>query len=486
MYPLETIVSRAKRRGFVYAWSDIYGWLANAWDLGPYGAQLRKNILDARRQFFVQEQPNIVWIDGAILMHPKVWEASGHVGGFNDPLIDDKNTGERFRADKLIEDAFEYVRKSEWKNDDEILADYKDTYTIPNLIPDSRPLETQHAFIVGEKIKNPNNKKKDADWTDVRTFSLMLATQLWVLEDDTSKVWLRPETAQAMFVNFRNVVDTTRLRLPFGLAQVGKAFRNEITPGNFLFRTREFEQMEIQMFLTPELSNTWFSKFQEMSREFWTERLGFNKDNLRNRDHAWDELAHYASQARDFEFQYPRGWGELQGIHDRSDYDVKAHQTSSWKNLQYSDPITWARFVPHVVELSMGLSRTLLTAMLDAYDEESYDDGNWNAQTRIVARFHPNIAPVKFAILPLIKKSDEQVQFAEELFAKLTKQYVCEYDDGGAIGKRYRRQDEIGTPYCLTIDHDTVDPESENYQTVTLRDRDTMEQRRVKMDEISL
>lgn len=486
MYPLETIVSRAKRRGFVYAGSDIYWGLANAWDLGPYGAQLRKNILDAWRQFFVQEQANIVAIDGSILMHPKVWEASGHVGWFNDPLIDDKNTGERFRADKLIEDKIEAIRKKDWKTDEEILVGYKDVYTISNLIPDSRPLETQHAFIVWEKIRNPNAKKKDADWTDVRTFSLMLATQLWVIEGDASKVWLRPETAQAMFVNFRNVIDTTRLKLPFGLAQVGKAFRNEITPGNFLFRTREFEQMEIQMFLTPELSDTWFAKFQEMSREFWTQRLGINKDNLRNRDHAWDELAHYASQARDFEFQYPRGWGELQGIHDRSNYDVKAHQTASGKNMQYSDPITWARFVPHVVELSMWLSRTILTAMLDAYDEEEYEDGNWNAQTRTVARFHPNIAPVKFAILPLIKKNEDQVKFANDLFSKLAKNYVCEYDDGGAIGKRYRRQDEIGTPYCLTIDHDTVDPESENYQTVTMRDRDTMEQKRVSIEEISL
>ena len=486
MFPLETIVSRAKRRGFVYPWSDIYGWLANAWDLWPYGTQLRKNILDAWRQFFVQEQPNIVGIDGALLMHPRVWEASGHVWGFNDPLIDDKNTGERFRADKIIEDYFESLRKSESKDDNGLLEQFRDTYQINNLVPDSRSLETQHTFIVWENIKNPNNKKKDADWTEVRTFSLMLATQLWVIEDDSSKVWLRPETAQAMFVNFRNVIDTTRLRLPFGLAQVGKAFRNEITPWNFLFRTREFEQMEIQMFLTPELSDTWFARFQEMSREFWTQRLGFRKENLRNRDHAWDELAHYANQARDFEFQYPRGWGELQWIHDRTDFDVKAHQETSWKNLQYTDPQTWQRFIPHVVELSMGLSRTLLTSMLNAYDEEEYQDGNWKQQTRVVARFHPNIAPVKFAILPLIKKNQDQVTFAEELFTRLSKEYVCEYDDGGAIGKRYRRQDEIGTPYCLTIDHDTVDPDSTNYQTVTIRDRDSMEQKRISLDEISL
>ncbi len=478
MFPLETIVSRAKRRGFVYPGSDIYWWLANAWDYGPYWSQLRKNILDAWRQFFVQEQPNIVGIDGAILMHPKVWEASGHVGWFNDPLIDDKNTGERFRADKLIEDNFEY-RRSQWATDEELTSWAAELVWAPNLVPDSWPLEMQHKYFIEADIRNPSNRKIKADWTNVRTFSLMLSTKLWVLEDDSSKVWMRPETAQAMFVNFRNVTDTTRLRLPFGLAQVGKAFRNEITPGNFLFRTREFEQMEIQMFLTPELSDEWYTKFETMSWEFRQERIWIKKENLRNRDHAGDELAHYASQARDFEFQYPWWWGELQWIHDRWNYDVSAHQEHSWKDLQYNDPMTWKRFIPNVVELSMGLSRTVLTAMLDAYDEEQYKDWKWNEQTRVVSRFHKNIAPVKFAILPLIKKDEKQVEIAHTLFKQLAKYHVCEYDDGWAIGKRYRRQDEIWTPFCVTIDHQSVED-----GTVTVRDRDSMDQKRVPLEEV--
>lgn len=478
MFPLETIVARAKRRGFVYPGSDIYGWLANAWDYGPYGSQLRKNILDAWWQFFVQEQPNIVGIDGAILMHPKVWEASGHVGGFNDPLIDDKNTGERFRADKLIEDNFEF-RRSQGATDEELETFAKDLVWAPNLVPDSWSMEMQYDYFIKADIRNPSNRKIKADWTNVRTFSLMLSTKLGVIEDESSKIWMRPETAQAMFVNFRNVTDTTRLRLPFGLAQVGKAFRNEITPGNFLFRTREFEQMEIQMFLTPELSDEWYGKFETMSWEFWSERIGIKKDNLRNRDHAGDELAHYASQARDFEFNYPWWWGELQGIHDRSDYDVKAHQESSGKDLQYNDPVTGKRFIPHVIELSMWLSRTILTAMLDAYDEETYTDANDREQTRVVSRFHKNIAPVKFAILPLIKKNEDQVQIAHDLFKKLTKYHVCEYDDGGAIGKRYRRQDEIWTPFCVTVDHQSVED-----GTVTVRDRDSMDQKRVALDDV--
>lgn len=314
-------------------------------------------------------------------------------------------------------------------SDDEILAHVSKQYNLSNLVPDSWPLEKQHEYIVAEGIKNPNNKK-DADWTDVRTFSLMLSTKLGVIEDDSSKVWMRPETAQAMFVNFKNITDTTRARLPFGLAQVGKAFRNEITPGNFLFRTREFEQMEIQMFLKAEHASEWFTKFEEMSWEFWTTRIGLKKDNLRNRDHASDELAHYASQARDFEFKFPRGWGELQGIHDRGNFDVSAHQEHSGKDMRYHDPYTGERFVPNVVELSMGLSRTVVTTMLDAYEEEKYTDGNGKENTRVVARFHKNIAPVKYAILPLIKKDEQQVAIAHNIYKKLAADYICEYDDG--------------------------------------------------------
>lgn len=472
VHNLDTIVARAKRRWFVYPGSDIYGGLANAWDLWPYGTQLRKNIYDQRWKYFVQQQPNIVAIDGALLMHPGVREASGHVAWFNDPLIDDKNTGQRFRADKIIEDLFE-TRRSEGKSDADI-QETVDTYGAPNLIPDSRTLEQLKAFIIAEIPNNPSKKKK-ADRTDVRKFSLMLATQLGVIEDEWSKVWLRPETAQAMFVNFRNVTDTTRLRLPFGLAQIGKAFRNEITPGNFLFRTREFEQMEIQMFLHADDAPTRFEKFQEMAWTFWTEKLAFDKENLRLRDHADDELAHYASQARDFEFHYPRGWGELQGIHNRGNFDVTQHAVHSGKNMQYNDPYTGERFIPNVVELSMGLSRTILAAMFDAYEEEELEGGD----TRTVLRFDPKIAPVTFAIFPLIKKDEDQVRIAEQIFADLSQDYVCEYDDGGAIGKRYRRQDEIGTPYCITVDHDSV-----NDGTVTIRHRDSMEQERVKIEEL--
>jgi len=477
-YPLETIVSRAKRRWFVYPWSDIYGGLANTWDFGPYGSLLRKNILDAWWKFFVQEQANIYGIDGAILMHPKVWEASGHVWWFNDPLIDDKNTWERFRADKLIEDALTKAVKK--YGEDAVLQKIQEEIDskISNLVPDSWINEQQYQYITYYKIKNPISQK-EANWTEIRKFSLMLSTHLWVIEDDSSKVRLRPETAQAMFVDYKNVIDTMRVRLPFGLAQVGKSFRNEITPGNFLFRTREFEQMEIQMFVEKDDANRQFDDFIKKSWFFLEERLGLQKDHLRNRDHAKDELAHYASQACDFEYQFPRWWWELQGVHDRWTFDLNAHQKTSGVDMQYHDPISGQRFIPNVVELSLGLSRVIVTVMLDAYQEESYKDGNGKDATRTVLKFHKNIAPIKFAILPLIKKDEKQVQIAKDLFQKLSQDYMCEYDEWWAIGKRYRRQDEIGTPFCLTIDHQSVED-----WTLTIRDRDTMEQKRIKTEDI--
>jgi len=415
-----------------------------------------------------------MWIDGAILMHPKVREASWHVGWFNDPLVDDKNTWERFRADKLIEDHLESMRPK--KDDASILEFIKWAYEVSNLVPDSWTLEQQHAVLVGEEIKNPSSKKS-ADWTDVRHFNLMLSTKLWVVEDESSKVWIRPETAQAMFVNFKNITDTTRARLPFWLAQVGKAFRNEITPGNFLFRTKEFEQMEIQMFLKKEDSDSRFQKFQDMSRDFRSNRIWLDKERLRNRDHDADELAHYASQARDFEYKFPWWRWELQWIHDRWDFDLKAHQEHSWKNLMYNDPFTWERFLPNVIELSMWLSRTVVTVMLDVYDEEEYTNGKWDKETRVVARFPFAIAPVKFAIFPLIKKDEDHVRISKEIYAQLSWSFMVEYDDGGAIGKRYRRQDEIGTPFCITVDNSST----ENW-TVTVRDRDTMEQQTLPID----
>ncbi len=477
-FSLDNIVAWAKRRGFVYPGSDIYWWLANAWDLGPYGSLLRKNIADQWIKYFVQEQENIMLIDWALLMHPKVWEASGHVAGFNDPLIDDKKTWERFRADKLIED--DIAKNLEKSNEADILKKIQADIdaNIASIVADSRTNDQQFKYITWYKLKNPTNKK-DADWTEIRKFSLMLATQLGVIENDSAKVWLRPETAQAMFVNFKNVIDTTRARLPFGLAQIWKAFRNEITPGNFLFRTREFEQMEIQMFVKPEESEEQFVKFVEQAGYFWKNIVGLKEENIRTRDHAKDELAHYARQARDYEFKFPRWRWELNGIHDRTDFDVKAHQEYSWKNLQYNDPITWQRYIPYVVELSMWLSRAILTVMADAYDEEKYSDWNWEEQTRVVARFHKNIAPIKFAVIPLVKKDEGQVKMAKEIYKKLTQDYMCEFDDSWNIWKCYRRQDEIGTPYCITIDNQSVLD-----GTVTIRDRDTMKQSRIKAEEI--
>ncbi len=477
-FSLDNIVAWAKRRGFVYPGSDIYWWLANAWDLGPYGSLLRKNIADQWIKYFVQEQENIMLIDWALLMHPKVWEASGHVAGFNDPLIDDKKTWERFRADKLIED--DIAKNLEKSNEADILKKIQADIdaNIASIVADSRTNDQQFKYITWYKLKNPTNKK-DADWTEIRKFSLMLATQLGVIENDSAKVWLRPETAQAMFVNFKNVIDTTRARLPFGLAQIWKAFRNEITPGNFLFRTREFEQMEIQMFVKPEESEEQFVKFVEQAGYFWKNIVGLKEENIRTRDHAKDELAHYARQARDYEFKFPRWRWELNWIHDRTDFDVKAHQEYSWKNLQYNDPITWQRYIPYVVELSMWLSRAILTVMADAYDEEKYSDWNWEEQTRVVARFHKNIAPIKFAVIPLVKKDEGQVKMAKEIYKKLTQDYMCEFDDSWNIWKCYRRQDEIGTPYCITIDNQSVLD-----GTVTIRDRDTMKQSRIKAEEI--
>ena len=474
MFPLDTIVARAKRRGFVYPGSDIYGWLANAWDYGPYGVQLKKNIADLRRKTFVQERDDMIGLDSQILMHPKTWEASGHVAGFNDPLIDDKNTGERFRADKLIEEKIEEKRKS--GNEKQVL----DIYGVANLIPESRTFEQMKTFIVNEIPNNPNSKKK-ADWTEVRKFSMMFYTYQGVIHDDENKIWLRPETAQGMFVNFKNITDTTRMRVPFGIWQIGKAFRNEITPGNFLYRTREFEQMEIEYFVEndPAKADEAFAGWREASMRRWQDIMQFKPEHVRFRQHESDELSHYSAGTFDVEFQYPWGRGELQGIANRTDFDLTAHQTHSGQSMQYTDPYTGARYIPRVIEPSFGLSRTLLATMFDAYDEEVYTAGSGQEETRVVVRFPLHIAPVKLAIFPLIKKDEQQVAISEELFKKLSKITMVEYDDGWAIGKRYRRQDEIGTPRCLTVDHATVES-----GIVTIRDRDTMEQISIHRDEV--
>lgn len=470
---LDSVVSRAKRKWFVYPWSDIYWGLANSWDYWPYWTLLRKNIVDLILKRFVQKRQDMVYLDAALLMHPKVWESSGHVSGFNDPLIDDKKTWERFRADKLIEDFFENIREDKKYSDDDIKSEFK----LRNLVPDSRDLEELYNFFIENNIKNPNTKKT-AERTKVRKFSLMLSTQLWVIEDSWSKVWLRPETAQWVYVNFRNIVDTTRMKVPFGAIQIWKAFRNEITPWNFIFRTREFEQAEIQYFVEPWTSWKFFSHFEEEHWKFWLEDIGLNKENLRQRDHDKDEMAHYAAKARDFEYKFPWGWGELQWIHDRTDFDLKNHQEHSWSIMQYVD---WngKRYIPHVVETALWIWRAMITVMVDSYDEEEYIDSNWNQEQRTVIRFNKKVAPIKFTIMPLIRKSKEMLEISNEIFDDLSNRYMCEYDERWAIWKRYRRQDEIWTPYCVTVDHQSIED-----WTVTVRDRDSMEQIRVPKDQI--
>lgn len=473
MHSLDTIVSRAKRKWFVYPWSDIYGWLANAWDYGPYGVQLKKNIQDLRWKTFVQARPDMVGLDAQILMHPKVWETSWHVDNFDDPLIDDKVTGERFRADKIIEDVIE----NWWLK----LEDLTQKYGVKNLIPESRTFDQMHAFIVAEIPNNPNSKKsKAAEWTEVRKFQMMFYTYQGVVHDDAdAKIWLRPETAQGIFVNFRNVLDTTRMRVPFGIAQVGKAFRNEITPGNFLYRTREFEQMEIEYFVAEADAKDKFADRKELSKDRWENKIQLTPEKIRFREHESDELSHYSDGTFDVEFQYPRWRWELQGIAYRTDFDLKNHQEQSGKNMQYNDPFTGERYIPHVIEPSFGLSRTVIAVMLDVYDEEELTNSKGEKEIRTVARFPFDLAPVKVAIFPLIKKDEKQVEIAKNVYANLSAEFVVEYDDGGAIGKRYRRQDEIGTPYCITVDNESIDN-----GTVTIRHRDSMEQEVMKIEEV--
>jgi len=468
-FTLETIVARAKRRGFVYPNSEIYGWLANAWDFGPYGSLLKKNIADLWTKHFTQERDDIILMDTAIIAHPTTWKASGHLASFSDALIDDKKTGQRFRADKLIEDFFEKNR--DWLDDEALIK----KLWVKNLSPESRGNEGMREFIVNNIPKNPESKK-EADWTECRNFNLMLDTHLGPLANDSSKVYMRPETCQSLFTDFKAILDTTRARIPFGLAQIGKAFRNEITPGQFLYRTREFEQMEIEYFVENDADKAMevYAKWKEDSMNYWTEIIGINKDHLRFKDH--EKLAHYAAAATDIEYKYPRGFGEIQGVHNRTDFDLRQHQEFSGKDMQYADPFTGKRYIPWCIEASFGLGRTVMVTMLEFYDEEKME----NEETRVVVRFPKQLAPIKFAIFPLVKKDEKQVEMAEKIFKKLSKDYKCEYDDGWAIGKRYRRQDEIGTPYCITVDHQSIED-----GTVTIRERDSMKQERVKWEEIA-
>ena len=446
---MDKIVGLCKSRGYVYPGSEIYGGLANTWDYGPLGVELKNNIKKAWMKKFVQESKYNVGLDAAILMNPDVWVASGHVGNFSDPLIDCKECKTRHRADKLIE---------EWAHEQG-----------KDMIADGMSDEQLINFIKENHIPCPNCGKEN--FTDIRKFNLMFKTYQGVTEDSKSEIYLRPETAQGIFVNFKNAMRTTRRKLPMGIAQIGKAFRNEITPGNFTFRTREFEQMELEFFCKPGTDLEWHKYWKEFC-ENWLLSLGMKKENIRLRDHSPEELSHYSNGTTDIEFTFPFGWGELWGIADRTDYDLKQHMEHSKEDMTYLDSETNEKYIPYCIEPSLGCDRVALAFLCNAYDEEEIAEGD----VRTVLHLHPALAPYKVAVLPLSKKLSEK---AEEVYTKLSKKFMCDYDEAGSIGKRYRREDEIGTPYCITIDFDTLEDES-----VTIRDRDTMEQVRVKIDEL--
>ena len=442
---MDKIVNLCKNRGFIFAGSDIYGGFANTWDFGPLGVELKNNIKRNWWKRFVQELPNSYGVDAAILMNPKVWEASGHVGSFSDPLMDCKNCKKRFRADNLIED-------------------HSKGKVTPDLMTDKQMEE----YIDQHNINCPNCGTKN--WSPIRKFNLMFATSRGTLESDADKVYLRPETAQGEYVNFLNVQRTTRAKLPFAIAQVGKAFRNEITPGNFLFRTVEFEQMELQTFCTEAQALDIYSQRKAQAEQFACD-MGLKAEHLRFHDH--DKLAHYAKAACDIQYLFPMGWQELNGIHHRGTWDLGRHQEFSGKSQLYTDPTTNEKFLPTVIEYSIGADRLTLALLCEAYDEEQLEGGDY----RVVMHLHPSIAPYKVAILPLQKGLSDK---AKEVYAELSKHFMCTYDEAGSIGKRYRRQDEIGTPFCVTVDFDTLQD-----GCVTIRNRDTMTQERMNIGDLA-
>lgn len=447
---MDKIVSLCKNRGFVFPGSDIYGGLANSWDYGPLGVEFKNNVKKAWWKKFVQESPYNVGVDCAILMNNKVWEASGHIGSFSDPLMDCKDCKARFRADKIVEDHMteggaEVASADGWSN------------------------EQLKEYIEGNNIVCPKCGKMN--YTDIRKFNLMFKTFQGVTEDAKNEIYLRPETAQGIFVNFKATQRTSRKKVPFGIAQIGKSFRNEITPGNFTFRTREFEQMELEFFCKPGTDLEWFGYWKNYCWDFLL-NLGVEKDNLRMRDHAAEELSFYSNATSDIEYLFPFGWGELWGIADRTDYDLTKHQEHSGQDMSYMDPMTNEKYIPYVIEPSLGADRVALAFLVEAYDEEVLEGGD----VRNVMHFHPALAPYKAAILPLSKKLSEK---ALDVYSELSKKFNIEYDEAGSIGKRYRRQDEIGTPYCITVDFDTLEDNA-----VTIRDRDTMQQQRVKIEEL--
>ncbi len=427
---MDKIVALCKRRGFIFPSSEIYGGLGSTYDFGHYGVLLKTNVKNEWWRSLLQQRDDVVALDSAILQHPRVWEASGHVGGFSDPLVDCKSCGQRFRADHL----------------DQLACPKK-----PSKQPGEGP---------------------DCDLTEARAFNLMFETTVGPVKDSGSVAYLRPETAQGIFINFKNVLQFSRKKPPFGIAQVGKSFRNEITPGNFIFRTREFEQMEMEFFVPPAEAGKWF-EYWAGERQSWYTKLGIRPDQLRLRAHEADELSHYSSNTSDIEYLFPIGWSELEGIADRGDFDLTQHAEFSGEKLEYFDQASGERYVPHVIEPAAGADRATLAFLVDAYDEEELD-----GETRTVLRLHPRLAPVKVAILPLVKK-DGQPELAREAFEALRGLMTTEYDEGGSIGKRYRRQDEIGTPWCVTVDHRSIED-----RTVTLRERDSLEQSRVSIDEL--
>ena len=448
---MDKIVALSKGRGFVYPGSDIYGGLANSWDYGPLGVELKNNLKSAWWKRFIQESPFNVGLDSSILMNPEVWVASGHVGSFSDPLMDCKECKARFRADKLVEDHMT-LQGVEYASADGFTEEELKNYIDEN------------------NIMCPKCGKKN--FTEIRKFNLMFKTYLGITDESKTEIYLRPETAQGIFVNFKNIQRTTRKRVPFGIGQIGKSFRNEITPGNFIFRTREFEQMELEFFCKPGTDLEWFEYWKKYCWTFLTD-LGLTEENMRMRDHKEEELSFYSVGTADIEFRFPFGWGELWGIADRTDYDLKQHAEHSKTDMNYLDPVTNEKFTPYCIEPSVGVDRMLLSFLSDAYEEEELENGD----VRTVLKFHPAIAPIKAAILPLSKKLSEK---ALEVYEQLAKRFNVEYDDTGSIGKRYRRQDEIGTPFCITIDFETLED-----QNVTVRDRDTMEQIRMSVFDLA-
>ncbi len=447
---MDKIISLAKRRGFIFPGSEIYGGLANTWDYGPVGIELKNNIKQAWWKSFVQDRENVVGLDAAILMNSKVWEASGHTAGFNDALVDCKKCRARLRADHLIEDNLDI--KVEGKSLEEITK-----------------------IITENKLKCPVCSK--SDFTEARKFNLMFKTYQGVVEDDNAIIYLRPETAQAMFVNFKNILNSTHKKIPFGVAQIGKSFRNEITPGNFIFRTIEFEQMEMEYFIEEGEWKKWFEYWQNQMIK-WLDYLGIKKENYRVREHGKEELSHYSKKTIDIEYNFPFGTKELYGLAYRGNFDLTQHQKHSGQSMEYFDAENNKKYIPHVIEPTFGVDRSVLAIMIDSYYEEEAPTANGKTETRVVMKFNKNIAPVKVAILPLSKKENLSKK-AKEVFDLIKTEFTCQYDESQSIGKRYRRQDEIGTPYCVTADFESLEDNA-----VTIRDRDTMKQERIEIEEV--